>query len=234
MPHRVADDKTDISIQGHSRVFVWDIPVRLFHWVLVALMIALVITGEILDGAIEVHALLGRAVIVLVIFRLMWGAVGSSYARFSRFVCGPGAVMSYARSLLARQSEFMAGHNPLGGWMVLVLLTSVLLQSILGLFANDDIMFDGPLAYLVSKETSDLLTGLHQDMFYALLLAVGLHVAAVIWHKLFMGEDLLTAMITGYKKLPAGVQAENARGGSVWPALILLAISGIVVYWLTL
>lgn len=221
------------AIPGNSsRVYVWDIAVRLFHWTLLALMIALVITGKYLDGAIELHATLGLITLALVLFRLMWGVVGSSYARFSQFVRGPGVVISYVRSLLARQFEFVAGHNPLGGWMVMLLLATILLQSLLGLFANDDIIFDGPLAYLVTKDTSDLLTGLHVDLFYVLLVLVALHVAAVIWYKLFKGENLLPAMFTGYKELPPRVQAENAAGGGILLPLILLTISAAVVYWL--
>lgn len=218
------------SLQKAGRVFVWDVPVRLFHWTLLALMIALFITAEILDDAIELHAILGRAALVLVLFRLLWGITGSSYARFSQFMRGPVTVMEYVRSMLARKSEFIAGHNPLGGWMVIVLLAAILVQASLGLFANDDVLFDGPLAYLVTKDTSDFITGLHQDMFYALLVLVGLHVAAVIWHKLFKCENLLPAMFTGYKELPSGVQAENARGGSVLLAVVLLVISAVVVY----
>ena len=221
-----------ISSRG-SGVFVWDLTVRLFHWTLVALVIALFVTAEILDGAIELHATLGRAALALVLFRVLWGVVGSSYARFSQFVRGPGTVLTYARSLLAQQSEFIAGHNPLGGWMVMVLLVAILLQAVLGMFANDDILFEGPLTYLVSKEISDLITGLHKDMFTVLLVLVALHVAAVLWHKLFKGEDLLTAMFTGYKHLPPGAQAENAGGGGIMLALTLLAICMVVVYWLT-
>ncbi len=216
-----------------SRVFVWDISVRLFHWTLVALMVALFVTAELLDGAIELHATLGLAATALVLFRVMWGIVGSSYARFSQFVRGPSVVLAYARSLLSHPHKFVIGHNPLGGWMVLLLLAVVFLQSMLGLFANDDVLFEGPLAYLVSKDTSDYITGLHYDLFNILLVLVGLHVAAVIWHKLFKGEDLLSAMFTGYKDLPPGVKAENARGGGVLFALTLFAISVAVVYWLT-
>lgn len=218
----------------HSRVFVWDVPVRLFHWTLVLLMLALVITGKFLDGAIDQHAVLGQAAIVLVIFRMLWGIVGSSYARFSQFVRGPSDVLTYARSLFTSKHEFSVGHNPLGGWMVLVLLVVVLSQAILGLFSNDDILFDGPLSYLISKETSDYITSLHSDLFNILLVLVGLHISAVIWHKLFKGEDLLSAMLSGYKKLPPGTDAENAHGDSIWLALVLLAISAGVVCWFTL
>ncbi|MEJ2395877.1 MAG: cytochrome b/b6 domain-containing protein [Candidatus Thiodiazotropha sp.] len=212
MPHNVSDSATDITSkhQDHSRVFVWDIPVRLFHWTLVALMISLVVTAKMPIDVIEPHAKLGFAVLALVSFRLLWGFVGSSYARFSQFVRGPGAVIAYTRSMLAKQDGFVAGHNP---------------QVLLGMFSNDDILFDGPLAYLISKDTSDLITGLHKDMFDILLVLVGLHVTAVIWHKLFRGENLLYAMFTGYKELLPGVQVENAHGGGIVLALIMLIIT---------
>jgi cytochrome b len=230
MPHQVKNS----SVQHkRSKVFVWDIPVRLFHWTTVILMVALYITAKVLDGAIELHATIGRFVIILVLFRILWGIVGSSYARFSQFVRGPGAVMDYARSLLSSKSEFFIGHNPLGGWMVLVLLVVSLVQALLGLFANDDILFEAPLAYLVSKETSDYITGLHANLFNCFLVLVGLHIAAVIWHKLFKGEDLLWAMFTGYKDLPKGVEARNASGGGFILAFVLLIISVIFVYWFT-
>ncbi len=216
-----------------SRVFVWDIPVRLFHWSLVVLMIALFITGEVMDGVIGLHAKLGQAVLVLVLFRLMWGVVGSSYARFTQFVYGPGTVISYLRSLMAQRHEFIPGHNPLGGWMVVVLLIIVTTQTMLGLFANDDVMFDGPLAYLVSKEASDILTGLHKDLFGVLMVLVGLHVAAVVWHMSFKGENLIPAMFTGYKKLPPGAAAENASGGGAFLAMTLFISSIAIVFWLS-
>ncbi len=227
----ISATETSTTPQDNYHVFVWDISVRLFHWILVALIVALFITAEVLDDTIELHAILGRVVIVLVLFRVLWGIVGSSYARFAQFLRGPKAVLAYARSLLAREHMFIAGHNPLGGWMVVVLLAVVLTQAVLGLFANDDVLFDGPLSYLVSKDTSDLLTGLHKELFDILLVLVGLHIAAVIWHKLFKGENLLTPMFSGSKELPPGVDAENARGGSLLLALVLLAISAAGVYF---
>lgn len=234
MPHTVSTANNAKTHQDPARVLVWDIPVRLFHWSLVALMIALVITAKVPVDVIELHATLGRAVLALVLFRVLWGVAGSSYARFSQFVRGPGAVIDYARSLFARRSAFVAGHNPLGGWMVVVLLVAVTLQVVLGLFSNDDIMFDGPLAYLVSKEISDSITGLHGLMFNLLLILVVLHVSAVIWHMLFRGENLLFAMFTGHKELPTGANAEDAQGGSIWLALLLFIISAALVFWLTM
>lgn len=227
------DQKNSKVSNSGPRVFVWDIYVRLFHWTLVSLIVALFLTAEVFDGGIELHATLGRAVLVLVIFRIVWGVVGSSYARFSQFLRSPFDVLTYARSLFTNKHEFSVGHNPLGGWMVVVLLVVVLSQAILGLFSNDDILFDGPLSYLISKESSDLITGLHSDLFNILLVLVALHVSAVIWHKLFKGENLLSAMFSGYKELPSSINAQNATGGGPILAIVLLLVSASMVYWLT-
>ncbi len=217
---------------SRSRVLIWDIPVRLFHWTQLALFVSLFVTAEVLDDKIELHAKLGLVLLALVLFRLLWGFAGSSYARFTQFLKGPRSVFAYIPSLFSRQNHFEAGHNPLGGWMVITLLLLVLAQAVLGLFANDDIMFDGPLAYLISKDTSDLLTSLHEDLFHALLILVGLHVAAVIWHKLAKRDNLLATMITGYKPLPPNTQAEGTRGGGLLRAVVLLTICGGMVYTL--
>ena len=222
--------KNQHSDTSQNRVLVWDAPVRLFHWTQLALFVSLFVTAEVLDDKIELHAKLGLILLALALFRLLWGIVGSSYARFSQFLKGPRTVLAYLPSLFSRQAHFEAGHNPLGGWMVITLLLLVLVQAALGLFSNDDIMFDGPLTYLISKETSDLLTGLHEDMFHVILILAGLHVAAVIWHKLFKDDNLLPAMITGYKQLPNGVNAKDMQGGGLLRALVLLLLCSAVVY----
>lgn len=219
-------DDTDANHQSDTkvRVLIWDLPVRLFHWTLLGLMIALYVTAELLDDAIALHATLGLTLLALIVFRLIWGLVGSTYARFGQFLRGPGAVLRYSRSLFDRRPDLEAGHNPLGGWMVVTLLALTLLQAVLGLFSNDDVLFEGPLAELVSKSTSDLLTGLHRELFDVLLVLVGLHVAAVVWHKLFKGENLVIPMFTGYKELPAEARASAMRGGSLLLAVVLLAV----------
>ncbi len=214
----------------HKRVLIWDLPVRLFHWIQLALFVTLFVTAEILDDKIELHAKLGIALLALILFRLLWGIVGSSYARFSQFVKSPRTVFAYLPSLISKESHLEAGHNPLGGWMVVALVFLVLTQSVLGLFANDDVMFEGPLAYLVSENTSNFLTGLHEDVFHILLPLVALHIIAVIWHKLSKGDNLVIPMFTGYKSLPADTQIEETRGGGLVRAVILLAISSGIVY----
>lgn len=216
----------------HKRVLIWDLPVRLFHWVQLALFVALFVTAEILDDKIELHAKLGIALLVLILFRLLWGIMGSSYARFSQFLKGPRTVLAYLPNLTSKESRIEAGHNPLGGWMVMALVLLVLTQSVLGLFANDDVMFEGPLAYLVSENTSNFLTGLHEDVFHILLPLVALHIVAVIWHKLSKGDNLVIPMFTGYKSLPAGSQVEETRGGGLVRAAVLFSTCAVIVYTL--
>lgn len=213
------------------RVFVWELPVRLFHWTLVGLFIALYVSIEVMDN-IDRHAQLGYAMLALVLFRLVWGFVGGTYARFGDFLHAPGTVLRYARTVTEAKPETIPGHNPLGGWMVLALLLGLLTQVLFGMFGNDDILFDGPLRHLVSKELSDTLTALHEELFHILLVLVGLHIAAVVYHKLRKSENLVRAMVTGYKELPAEADAQPSRGGKSWLAAIILAVCAGLVYWL--
>lgn len=210
---------------------VWDLPVRLFHWALVLLVAALAITGYLKGDWMTWHMRCGYAVLALVFFRLLWGFAGSTHARFSSFLSGPAAAIGFAKKLLARAPAHSAGHNPLGGWMVVVLLLALLFQVGTGLFANDDILFEGPLAGLVSKAWSDRLTGWHYWNVNLIWLLVGTHVAAVLYHWLVMKEDLVAAMFTGVKRLPAG-EAQRAAGRftSSWIALVLLVLSALAVF----
>jgi cytochrome b len=127
------------------RVFVWDSPTRLFHWLLVISVIISFVTGNIGGNAMQYHEWGGFAILALLLFRLVWGLVGSRKSRFVTFVYGPSAVISYARALHRRNSAHYLGHNPLGGWSIIALLFTLLVQAVTGLFANDDILTEGPL-----------------------------------------------------------------------------------------
>ena len=133
---------------------VWDAPVRLFHWLLAVLVAVSVSTGYIGGNVMRWHVWSGCAILGLLIFRLLWGFAGSTTARFAHFVRGPRAALGYARGLLSRSPSHTPGHNPLGGWMVLLLLASAALQAGTGLFSNDDIATEGPLDHLVIKALS--------------------------------------------------------------------------------
>lgn len=214
-----------------AHVKVWDVPVRLFHWLLVLLFAFSFFSGKSGSEWTEWHMRSGYAILALLLFRVMWGFAGSTHARFASFLAGPSACLGFAKKLFARAPAPYAGHNPLGGWMVLVLLLGLLFQAGTGLFANDDVLSEGPLAALVSKATSDQLTTYHSWNFNLLLLLAGLHVIAVLYHAGVMKENLIGAMFTGMKRMPAdAADGAATRFASPWLALVLLCVAALAVY----
>jgi cytochrome b len=206
-------------------VYVWDLPTRLFHWLLVVLVVAAYLTQEF--DAMVWHQRVGLGLLGLLVFRLIWGVIGSRHARFADFLRGPAAMRAYPRG------EWQGlGHSPPGGWSVLLLLALPLMLVGTGLFANDDVAFKGLLAAWVDKAVSDRLTGLHHLVFNLLLVVVGLHVAAIAYYRLVRRQDLLRPMWTGWKHAkpdPDSARSEGFRGR--WPAFILAgALAGGVVY----
>ena len=216
---------------GETQVKVWDAPVRLFHWLLVLLFAFMFFTGKSGSDWMEWHMRAGYAILALVLFRILWGFAGSTHARFTSFLSGPAACIECLKHLMARKPSPYPGHNPLGGWMVLVLLVALLVQTGTGLFANDDLLSEGPLAALISKATSDQLTVIHVWNFNLLLALAGVHLIAVLYHAGFMKENLIGAMFTGVKRLPADAAGGAvARFASPWLALVLLAVAAFAVY----
>ncbi len=215
--------------ESSMMVKVWDAPVRLFHWLLVALVALSVTTGYLAGNALRWHVWSGCAILALLIFRLLWGFAGSTYARFAHFVRGPRAVRDYARGLLSRTPSYAIGHNPLGGWMVVALLASLALQAGTGLFANDDIATEGPLYPKVSKALSDTLSTWHQANAVLLLVLVGMHVAAVLYYYFYKRENLLRPMITGSKVVPARA-LRPARFPGLVRAAAAAAVAAAAVY----
>jgi cytochrome b len=194
---------------GRVATRVWDLPVRLFHWVLVLLLVLQVVTGRIGGSLMPFHAFCGYAVLALVVFRLLWGFFGSTHARFASFLAGPAATARFARRLFSRVAVPQVGHNPLGGWMVVALIACLGLQAVSGLFANDGASAEGPLASRVALETSNLLTEFHRWNLKALLVLSGIHVAGVLFHWIAKGENLVGAMFTGMKDVPEAALRER-------------------------
>ncbi len=205
---------------------VWDLPVRLTHWLLVVSVVGSYVTHRLGTSAFRFHRWCGYTTLVLVTVRCIWGFVGPRHARFTSFVCTPGTVLGYLGEQLRGRASAFAGHNPAGGWMVLLLLVLLLGQALTGLFANDTIADTGPLYGLVTNHTSDRLTHWHHRLFAALLIAVALHVIAVAAYLLARKTNLVTPMLTGRK--PASVVAANEAIASsrigLW--LLLLAAAG--------
>ena len=216
---------------------VWDIFVRCFHWSLVALFVTAVISGEVGGNAIVWHMRCGYAILTLVTFRLIWGFVGGEYARFTSFLTSPGKTIAFAKSMFGKGHDYVVGHNPLGGWMVLALLLTLATQATLGLFTNDEIATTGPLAQYVSEATSIRVTGIHHILGKVLLVFVFLHVAAVLFHLFVKKENLIRAMFTGKKSLPSELarEAEGARRASTPLGfavfVLVIALVALIVNW---
>ncbi len=208
---------------------VWDLPVRLFHWMLAVLILVLFVTGNLGGDWLEWHKRAGFAVLALVLFRVIWGVAGNYHARFVNFVRGPRSVAAYMKTLAAGTSKPFLGHNPLGALSVLALLAVVAVQAVTGLFANDDIMLEGPFASKVSKQLSDLLTKVHKLNSDLLLFLIALHVLAIAYYYFARKENLLTPMFTGIKNIVAE-SAEKPR--PAWLAWVIAATAGMAVYLL--
>ena len=214
---------------GPARVRIWDLPTRLFHWVLVALIATLWVSAA--RGWMTVHYACGVAALVLVLFRIAWGFLGSTTARFAHFAAGPARVLAYLRALRRGDLPHNAGHNPAGGWMVLAFLLLILAQAVLGLFANDEFDFKGPLAEWISGKRSDRLTRIHVFLFDAILVCTWVHVCAISYYALVRRENLVGPMWHGEKpadRLPADTQLRFVP--AVRAGILLAAIAvGVVV-----
>ncbi|MGH8286604.1 MAG: cytochrome b/b6 domain-containing protein [Steroidobacteraceae bacterium] len=221
-----------IEAVAHPRSrLVWDLPVRVMHWGIVIAGAGSYVTQKIVDDWFSAHVWFGYTMLVLVTTRIVWGFVGSRHARFASFVRGPAAAWRYARSLVRDLHELHAGHNPVGGWMVIVLLAMLLTQAVTGLFANDEIIETGPLFGYVSVATSDALTSLHEDLFDWLLVAAGAHVVAVLMYLFVRRENLIAPMITG-RKPAEWVRADEAIDRSrAWLAVLIAAILAAALAW---
>ncbi|MDR1228995.1 MAG: cytochrome b/b6 domain-containing protein [Azoarcus sp.] len=206
------------------RVKVWDLPTRLFHWLLVTLVAAAFATGFVGGNWIEWHGRCGLAIAGLLVFRLVWGVIGSTYARFAQFVPGPARVLAYLRG-----QWHGLGHNPLGAFSVLGLLALSLFQVASGLVADDNISFTGPLKDLVSQDCADWFTGLHRLNIWLLAGLAGLHVASIVFYAVVKKDYLLLPMITGTKTVD-DLALAPARGGG-WLAFVAAVAIAAAATW---
>jgi cytochrome b len=209
-----------------ASTIVWDLPTRLFHWTLVVLILLQYLSGEFGLIPMAWHYWLGYATLALVVFRILWGFFGSTTSRFASFVRGPGAVLRYVREIAAGREARVVGHNPLGGWSVLLMLASVAVQSVSGLFSTDDLTETGPLADRVSDATVEWMTRVHHLNRWILELLIALHVAAVLMHWAIRRDNLVAAMVHGRRR---GGSDDRVRIAPMWLAIVLLAISAIAV-----
>ncbi len=207
---------------GRDRpVVVWDLPTRLFHWLTVALVAAAYVTWRL--NWMDWHVWSGEAVLALVLFRLAWGFFGGETARFAGFLAAPRAAVGHLARVLRREPDLEVGHNPAGGWMVALLLALLLMETLTGLYINNDVADAGPFTALVPASIDNLITALHTIVWDVLVAAVALHVLAIIVYAVVKGQNLTRAMITGRKRLPGSVPAPRLAPRT--RALFLLGVS---------
>lgn len=212
-------------------VKIWDLPVRVFHWSLVILFIAAYVTNSLGPSYFNYHLWSGYAIIVLVVFRLIWGLVGTYHARFINFVRDPLSTAKYAFSVFKKKDEHHLGHNPLGAVMVVILLIAILVQAVTGLFTNDEIINLGPLYAYISDELSLELTSLHRTLFYWILGAIFLHIAAVLFHVWFKKDNIIKAMFTGNKNTEGVVDVKPIKSSRIWLAILIVIVLALALAW---
>lgn len=208
---------------------VWDLPTRLFHWMLVASIVASWLTADAGAPSMKWHMVLGYWTLGLVIFRVLWGFFGPRHARFSEFF-KPGRVGGYLANLLQRDSRPTVGHNPLGGLAVIVMLLMVAIQAVSGLFISDDIVWSGPWNPAVSSEAADRLTTVHHLNFDILQWVIGLHVLTILFYAFYKRQDLVGPMFTGYKKAAIVPEDHAINDSQLVKALVIAVLSAAAVY----
>lgn len=195
-----------------TRILVWDLPTRIFHWALASSFIGAFLTAES-ERYRDIHERLGYTMLGLLVFRLVWGATGTRYARFREFVRGPIAVVSYLRGLAVGRARHYTGHNPLGAWAILGLIVSGFLVSASG--------------WLLEAGVADtLFEEVHEAVANAMLALVVVHVAGVILASLLHQENLVFAMWTGYKRGSPSAAIAGPR-----PVVALLLVAALTTLW---
>ena len=214
-----------------KKILIWDLPLRVFHWLLVLCVLGAVVCVEVLDDAMQWHGYFGYSILVLVCFRILWGFVGPVHARFTSFVPTPHRLMEYLRGKTAGG----LGHNPLGALSVMGLLFVLALQAGTGLFADDEIAFQGPLAKYVPNVVVELMSKVHEINHTFIYGLIALHLAAIFFYQKVKGEDLIRPMIFGEKHVDIDEHAkdlpshlrEATKDGWAHRLLALLLIVGI-------
>jgi len=219
---------------GASVVRVWDLPTRVFHWLLAVALVAQVITGEVGGAALEWHLRIGYCIFALLVFRVVWGVVGGHWSRFASFAYGPASMLRYVRGRPLHDDLFHVGHNPLGSASVFAMLAMLAIQVATGLVADDEIATTGPLNRFVSNAVALNATAWHKGPGLALILTlIVLHVGAIAFYTWRRGHDLVRPMVGGDKllpgRVPASIDDRSARVRALAIALVSAALVAAVV-----
>jgi cytochrome b len=218
---------------GQTGRLVWDWPLRIWHWLFAIAVAGAWISGE--WGGFDWrqwHLWFGQAAVGLLIFRIVWGLVGPRNARFTSFLPRPSRLVAYLKTLPRRDATETAGHNPLGAIAVVVVLAVVLVQAGSGLFISDDILYEGPWFVAVGKDTAGLASTIHHRLAWPVGVLLGLHIAAILFYRLYKGQRLTRAMITGRKPADRVPESDAIPGSRTWLALLLIILVAAFTWWL--
>jgi cytochrome b len=208
---------------------VWDLPTRLFHWLIVLTVAFSWYSAE--TGIMDWHYRSGIAALVLLAFRLIWGVIGGSTARFTSFVRSPAAVLVYVRRSAGKPIE--GGHSPIGAYSVVAMLLALMVQIVSGLLAVDiDGIESGPLSYLISFDQGRIAANTHEISFSVLQALIALHVLAILYYRI-RGRKLIEPMVTGRDpQLPPN--AAGVTGGGTARAAVALVLAALIGWWINL
>ncbi len=208
-----------------KKIIVWDLPLRMFHWLLVISVVVSIISGLIGGMAMTFHFLSGYCILALLVFRWIWGFIGGHHARFVNFVAGPRRVVHHLQGGDEREA---LGHNPLGSWSVMALLLVLSMQVVSGLFANDEIFNEGPLASYISDHQGTILTYYHTSIGLPIIYGlIGLHITAILYYLIEKNKNLVMPMLHGVKDVDATHPAPRASNDTWKHRLLALGILGL-------
>lgn len=223
----ITDSKTKTVAKG---VLIWDLPTRIFHWLVAGCFCGSWITAEAGFDWTELHFLFGYTTLALVVFRILWGFAGNTNARFTSFMASPAKALRALPNLADDVANRYPGHSPYGGYAVLALLYFAFAQALSGLFISDDILYAGPYNPVISNDLAGSVAGYHHLNFTLFQIMVGLHLLAILWHKWRKRESLVLPMITGKKK----VTFPHAHKIPIVRALLIMAVAAAAVVFLVL
>ncbi len=212
---------------------VWDWPLRLWHWLFAIVVLGAWITGQ--WGGFDWrqwHLWFGQSAVGLLIFRIIWGFVGTRHARFGSFLPRPTQLVAYLKTLSRRDASESAGHNPVGALAVFVMLAVLAAQAGTGLFMTDDILYEGPWYAAVSSQTAELASSIHHQLDWPVGVLLGLHIVAILGYRLFKGQRLTRAMITGRKPAQLVPQSASVAHSRSTLALVLIVLVALFTWWL--
>lgn len=223
------DDTTPTTPETSTKprtITVWDFPTRIFHWSFAVAVLIAFVSSEADGAAFWIHVYSGTLLLGFIVFRAVWGVIGSRYAQFGEFVYGPEKVKAYTQDLMKLRPPHHVGHNPLGGWMIMALLGIILLAVLTGMMTSED-GYVGPLAHFAGGIFGET----HEGIGSFVMVLIGAHVLGVVVHGLITRENLPRAMVSGLKTIPAGVKAINIKPVGVIRPIIALAMGMAVVLY---